>query len=385
MARRLVVTSTPMRRRHFLRTGLTGGAFLIGGGASALLAACQARTAEDVAGGKVEGEVRFLTWEAFDDPSFTADFESEFAPVNATYFGSFDEMFGKIKSGGGNAYDIVMTASDVVLPLVDAGDLAPFDESKLTNYGNLREQFQHSPQHMKDGELYAVPADWGSTVLLVDTNELGEQPTVLPYDMLFDPELRGRVATMDDQAVLWTTAVYLGHNEFWDLSDEQLDDIQAFLIDKLVPNVRKFATTFADEANLFANQEVALAWGWTGVIRAELAAVGADHVTEHNIEPSMPWYVDTYSLVADSPNIEAAHAWVNYNLRPDVSGQRFSALGLPAVVPEAAEHMSPEEASLSYLDQPEFWESLDVTLEWKPIRRRDRYQEVWNSVKAGAQ
>lgn len=332
------------------------------------------------------GSVRLLSWELFADDSFTTAFE-ENAKVDVvpTYFGSFDEMFGKLRSGGGKSYDAVATASDVIVPLAEGGALAPIDVSSLPHYNELRPQLRQAEMWQYQGKQYAIPLDWGSTVFLVNTKKLGEQPGTLPYEMLFDPSLRGRVTSMDDISVLYTTAVYMGHKNYWDLTNEQLTDVQGLLVDKFVPNVRKFAATFADEANLFANNEVDLAWGWTGVIRAELLNVNAAHVTEHIVEPAMPWYVDTLSAVAGSPNLDAVAAWADYNLRPDVAAKRFELMGLPTVVPGAAQHLDDQMQERSYLKegQKSFWEGLNPDLQWHPVPRRALYQEVWNSVKTG--
>jgi spermidine/putrescine-binding protein len=190
---------------------------------------------------------------------------------------------------------------------------------------------------------------------------------------------------MDDLSVLYTAGVYLGHPQFWDMTDEELADVQKFLVEKFLPNVRKFAATFADEANLFGNKEIVIAWGWTGVIRAALQAINIDYVTEHVITPAMPWYVDTISAVADSPNLAAVNAWIDYNLLPDVAAKRFALQGLPAVEPDAAQYMTAEQQAASYLtpEKEAFWSQLDPNLQWHPVPRRALYQQVWNSVKAG--
>jgi spermidine/putrescine transport system substrate-binding protein len=380
--------------RGLTRRGLLGSGALMGLSAivgPSLLAGCgssgsaSGKAAAATYTDGVHDSVRYLCWEQFADKSFTSGFKAQVGSVVPTYYGSFDEMFGKLRAGGGGSYDACTTASDIIQPLADAKDLAPIDVNSLPNYDKLRKQLRSSALWNVGNGQYAVPLDWGSTVILVNTKTLGQQQDVLPFDMLFDPKFRGRAACMDDLSVLYTMGVYRGVDKFWDMSDHELADLQAFLVENFLPNVRKFATTFADEANLFANGEVDIAWGWTGVIRAELLKIGAGYVTEHVIRPSMPWYVDTISAVADSSHLKAVAAWVNYNLDPKVAAKRFSITGLPCVVPKAAQYLNAAQQQQSYLTaaQESFWSELDPNLQWHPVPRRSLYQQVWNSVKSG--
>lgn len=371
-------------RRSVFRAA-TGAAAVLAGGS--VLQACGSQEPAQSAGVKftdtASGDVKYLCWEGYADQSFVGDYQGP--KIVPSYYGSFDEMFGKLRSGGGAAYDAVTTASDIVIPLAKAGNLAPIDVSSMPNYKNLRPQLQKSEMWMHNGEQYAVPIDWGSTVFLVNDQTLGKMDETLPFELLFDPKLRNRVTAMDDLSVIYTAAVYLGYKKFWDLTDQELAEVQKLLVDKLLPNVRKFSLTFADQANLFANKEVDLAWGWTGVIKAALLAVNADYVSEHQITPTMPWYVDTISAVAKTDNPEGVAHWINYNLDAKVSAARYKIMGLPTIIPSAAEHLTPDEQKLSYLtpDRESMWSNLDPDLQWHPVQRRSKYQDVWNSVKSG--
>jgi len=378
-----------MTRRDLLGSGALLGLSAVVG--PSLLAGCSSdssssgKVAQAAYTDGVHDSVRYLCWEQFADKSFTSDFNAQVGAVKPTYYGSFDEMFGKLRAGGGSSYDACTTASDIIQPLADANELAPIDVASLPNYGKLRQQLQTSDLWNVGSSQYAIPLDWGSTVILVNTKTVGEQADVLPFDMLFDPKFQGRAACMDDLSVLYTMGVYRGVEKFWDMSDEELADLQSFLVENFLPNVRKFAVTFADEANLFANDEVDIAWGWTGVIRAELLRIDASYVTEHVIQPAMPWYVDTISPIADSDHLDAVAAWINYNLDPKVAAQRFAVTGLPCVVPEAAQYLTDAQQQQSYLTaaQESFWTDLDPNLQWHPVPRRSLYQQVWNSVKSG--
>lgn len=379
--------STSTRREFLAATGSTA-ALAVG---SSLLASCGTKgPGTTVASTAVytpnpSGQVRYLCWESFAPASITEPYEKLGATVVTTFIGSLDEMYGKLRASGGTAYDAVNVSSDLVLPMAQAGLLAPITTASLPHYSAIRPRLARSELWEIEGQQYAVPIDWGSSVLLANTRRTGKLADVVPYDLFLDPQFRGRVTTMDDLSVIFATAVYMGYTEYWSLSDPQLSAVQALLIDKLLPNVRKFSSTFADEAILFANDEIDIAWGWTGVIRQALQVANVSHVTEHVLTPAMPWYVDCISAVAKSKNLGSVAHWIDYNLIPEVAAKRFTANGMPTVVPAAAQFLEPMQQGLSYLtpDRESFWANLDAKLQWRPVPRRNVYQAVWNSIKAG--
>ena len=53
--------------------------------------------------------------------------------ANATYAGSYDEMFTKFQSGGGGQYDLVSPSGDASLRLIKSGAVAPLDTVVVTD------------------------------------------------------------------------------------------------------------------------------------------------------------------------------------------------------------------------------------------------------------
>ena len=59
-------------------------------------------------------ELRIIGWEGYMDASFAKPFEEKHhCKVVATYAGSSDEMYAKIKAGGGKTYDMVTASGDL--------------------------------------------------------------------------------------------------------------------------------------------------------------------------------------------------------------------------------------------------------------------------------
>src|SRR5438309_2926998 len=87
---------------------------------------------------KIGGSLNMVVWEGYADNSFVKPFEAQTGcQVHATAAGSSDEMFTKIRSGGGSAYDLVSASGDASLRLIHTGSVQPVDISKIPNWKDL--------------------------------------------------------------------------------------------------------------------------------------------------------------------------------------------------------------------------------------------------------
>src|SRR4051812_30470422 len=95
--------------------------------------------------------LRIIGWEGYMDDSFTAEFTKRTGyKIEHTYCGSSDEMFAKIKAGGGDAYDVVTASGDLTRKLFEAEMLNKVDLSKVPNYAKLPKLFQNAPYNTFD-------------------------------------------------------------------------------------------------------------------------------------------------------------------------------------------------------------------------------------------
>jgi putrescine transport system substrate-binding protein len=96
---------------------------------------------------------------------------------------------------------------------------------------------------------------------------------------------------------------------------------------KIRPNVRKFHSS--EYINALANGDVCLVVGWSGdVIQAKTRAEEknasiTDEVKKTEISYAIPkegalmWF-DNLAIPADAPDVDAAHQFINYLMRPEV-------------------------------------------------------------------
>lgn len=316
-----------------------------------------------------------LVWEGYADRSFTEPFERRMGcKVSATYVGSMDEFFAKIKGGGASTYDLISPSCNAWKRFIDSGLVEPIDLEHVPNFKRLAPAFQSLQGNSKDGSVYGVTFTWGPCPITFSRDAVPQDPA--SWAVLFDRRYRGRVAVNDDLTTLYTVALYMGFRDPYSLSDEQLQQVKLKLLD-LKPQIRKYWSTAGELENLFANGEVDIALSWpliTNNLRKQGRKVG--EVTP--AEGATGW-IDSWMIVKGTRHKDLAEQWINYMLEPETQKALTGVTAYCPAVPETASLLSPEEAHDLHIDDPSYFDRLSF---WGHVERLDRYTEVWNEVKA---
>ena len=125
-------------------------------------------------------------------------------------------------------YDIFLISNEGIKLLYDMKLVAPFDLQKIPHYENLHHNLQYSEWALFDGKVYAAPWAWGPTGLLYDTDAI---KTPGSWGILWNPEYKGKVSLWNDVSMIWTTALYLGYQNVYNLTREQLKQVKSRLLE----------------------------------------------------------------------------------------------------------------------------------------------------------
>ena len=329
----------------------------------------------------IGGELNFMVWEGYTDASFTKPFEDQCGvKVNATYMGSSDELVTKLRAGGAETIDLTSPSSDAVTQIIQAGLAAPLDLRRIPSYGDLMASFRALSMAKKDNAVYGVPWAFGPNPLIYDTTKV--QPAPTSWGVLWDPKYRGKISVQDDIATLWMVAQYLGMDDpndrshLYNLSDAELQRVRTEAM-KLRPQIRKYWATAGDMTQLFQSGEIVMGEGWP-LMTAQLR--GAHYPAGELIptEGTTAW-ADHWVMTKGAKNLNAAYAWLEYTAQPFTQKLMADVTNYIVANPAARTYMTPAQVATQrdigeYGTRVNFWQ-------WSP--RRDKYQEVWNQVKAG--
>jgi len=358
--RELLVVEKVMRTRHPLLSAALA--------LTSLLLALRA-----VAG----GDLNLLSWEGYADESFVKPFEkSSGCRVTATYVGSNDEFVAKIIAGGG-AYDLITPSNDTTMRLIDAGVVEEVKRDRVPALQEFFPIFTSPPWLVKNGALYGVSYGWGIVRLLIDADAGLGTPDSLAY--LWDRRLKGRVALWDDIEEIYMAARYLGYKNIYDLSDEQLQKVKGVLI-ALKPNIRKYWATTGEMGTLLQTREVLAGNSWEPTL-VSLRKAGR-HIIDVVPKEGRSAYSDSWMIVRGAGSNPCVYSWLEWVSTPKAQALAHAVTGFGYSNAKMAAELAPADRKryeeLGMTD-PNVLKKLDW---WQSVRRRAKYLEIWNQVKA---
>jgi putative spermidine/putrescine transport system substrate-binding protein/spermidine/putrescine transport system substrate-binding protein len=328
----------------------------------------------------IGGELNFMVWEGYTDTLFTRPFERACGvKVNPTYMGSSDDLVAKLRAGGAQTVDLISPSSDAVTEIVEAGLASPLDLARIPTYAELSPSFRALPLAKKDGQTYGLPWAFGPNPLIYDSTKVKPAPT--SWSVLWDPSYRGKISLQDDIATLYMVAQYLGmddpndRSKLYNLSDADLAKVKAKTLE-LRPSVRKYWQTAGDLTQLFQGGEVVLGEGWplmTHQLRLAKFPAGEVIPKEHTTA-----WADHWVLTSGAQNLDAAYAWLEYAAQPFTQKLLADVTGYIVANPVAKMYMTPDQAAGQH-DVAEYGAQVNF---WQWSQRREKYQEIWNEVKA---
>jgi putative spermidine/putrescine transport system substrate-binding protein/spermidine/putrescine transport system substrate-binding protein len=328
----------------------------------------------------IGGELNFMVWEGYTDTLFTKPFETACGvKVTATYMGSSDDLVAKLRAGGAETIDLVSPSSDAVTAIIEAGLAQPLDLKRIPSYADLMQSFRDLKVARKDSSVYGLPWAFGPNPLIYDSAKV--KPAPASWAELWDKKYRGKLSLQDDIATLYMVAQVLGLDDpadpskLYNLSDEDLAKVKAKMLE-LKPNVRKYWATAGDMTQLFQSGEIVAGEGWplmTNQLRAANFPAGETIPSEGTTA-----WADHWVLTKGARNLAAAYAWLEYAAQPFTQKLMSDVTAYNVANPAAKTYMAPEAAALQK-DIADYGSKVNF---WQWGSKRDKYQEIWNEVKA---
>lgn len=273
--------------------------------------------------------VNIYNWSDYIAQDTLEKFEAE-TGIRPVYdvFDSNEIVEAKLLAGN-SGYDVVVPSGFFLERQIQVGLFQPLDKSLLPNLENLDPEIMAIVETHDPSSQYSVPYMWGTTGLgyNVDmvTERLGEDGPLESWDLLFDPEIAAQlqdcgIAMLDAPVEVVAAALnYLGR----DPNSEAPEDLAA--AEELIASVRPYVRYFHSSQYItdLANGDICLAMGYSGdvFIAADRAAQAGQGNTVTYLIPSQGaslWF-DMMAIPSDAPNPEAAHAFINFILKPEIA------------------------------------------------------------------
>ncbi len=273
--------------------------------------------------------LNIYNWSDYIAADTIANFEKETGiKVRYDNFDNNEILHAKLVAGK-TGYDIVVPSSNWARLQIEGGLLAKLDKSKLPNLKNLDPALQAQLANLDPGNQYMVNWLWGFTTVGINVDKvkaaLGNEPMPANvWELVFNPKYVSRlkscgVSFLDSASEVVPAALhYLGKDAY---SRTAADYAAA---SALLKEVRPHITLFSSSGyiNDMAGGSICVALGWSGDINiARNRAI--EGKTGQKIEALIPangglLFFDSMVIPADAANIDNAHAFMNYIMRPEV-------------------------------------------------------------------
>lgn len=336
--------------------------------------------------------VNVYNWGDYIAPGVVEEFEAATGiHVNYDIFDSQEMLETKLLAGR-SGYDVVVVSGHFLERLVPAGAFRKLDLQQLPGRGNLDAELMAKFAQYDPGNAHAVGYTWGTVGIGYDESRLREASPDAPTDswsLVFDPAIVQRssgcgVSVVDSPSdVIGAVLAWLGHDANRP-TPKQLQAAERSLL-AIRPHLRKIDT--GNQINDLAGGTICLMVTWSTNVqvarnRAREAGVAADFRYVVPKEGSVAWF-DSLAIPADAPHPEAAHAFIEFMLRPDIAARNANFIGSASMNAAATPLV---DASLR--DDPGVYPPAELRERLQPLRARSQAQSreenrIWARFRTG--
>jgi spermidine/putrescine transport system substrate-binding protein len=255
--------------------------------------------------------------------------------VTLTLYDSNEAMLAKV-SGGVVSYDLVFPSEYAVRVLAEKKLVRPLDKSKIPNWKNLDERLLD--KNYDPGNQYAVPYFFGTTGIGYNKKAVGE---IDSWNAVFDPKHAGKIQMLKDMRECFAAALKVMGKSVNE-KDAAVLKQAGEMLKKQKPLVKSYdSDSFAEELR---RGSVVIAQGYNGQI-AKLVAEDPDKFGYVVPKEGATVWIDNVCIPAKAANPDAAHAFINYLLEPDVGARIVNAAMYASANKAAKAKVKPEIAA----------------------------------------
>ena len=338
---------------------------------------------------QASGTLAMYTWGDYDDPELVGALADKTLGVTmkVDYFASNEDLITKLATAGGSSgFDIVVPTGPYIPQMIDKELIQKFDKALLPNMVNVDPLYLG--QAWDTTNDYSVCKNWGSTGFFYDTSKISRELT--SWQDFIDVcmgEASGQCSVID--AAPNVAGMYFWSKGIdWNTEDKaDLDAYEKFMVDEFASHIKAFDSY---PSTKLAEGAYSIAMAWNGDARQAYVRIKEAGGTPENWKwvlgtPDTELWMDNFCIAQGAPNVEAAHAWINWILIPERSVQDLQYHGyntgmknMPALIAEIAPDL--EKGDMIFFKDAEV-KTMHTQILNTSI---DRLVDILNKVKAKA-
>jgi spermidine/putrescine transport system substrate-binding protein len=294
-------------------------------------------------------------------------------------YDSNEVMLAKLEaSSGKSGYSIIYPSDYMVTQMRDLKLLAPLNKKLLPNIKNIAANYLDLPHDR--GAVFSIPVSLGTTGFAYNVEAVksivGEEP--FDWKFLWDNKEKLRISLINDPREVMGMALHiLGHS----YNTKEIAKIeQAFQkLQELTPAIANFTTDAWREP--LASGDLMICMAFSG----DAISLARENPNIKYVLPSngTSIWTDTMAIPRGASNIEGAHAWINYVMRPEVA-VKISDANSFGTTNKLAKSMIPDDLKAIKALEP----SVEITAKSDRIAKLDPevlqiYEGFWTRLTTG--
>lgn len=330
---------------------------------------CTALAASVLAGcgTKESKELVLYTWEGMFPQEVLDGFEKETGTkIIYSNFDTDETMLEKLSQAKGGDYDIIIADDYILENVIEQGLAEKLDKDKLKNFGNINPLYQGQFYDPEDG--YTVPYGAGIPLIVYDPEQVDLE--IKGYKDLWDPSLKDSIALVGNYRVInGITQLSMGKS----MNEEDVDVIAETgkRLLELAPNIRMIQDD--NTQNALLNGEASVGFLYTSQVTAALAENPDLKVVYP--EEGLGFGIMGMFIPSEAPDKEAAYAFMDYILKPEIASQCIDYIGYYCTNKAADELVNPNLVVPDDVTKGEIVQNVSQEAE-------EQYSKNWTEFKA---
>lgn len=274
-----------------------------------------------------EKTLRLLTWADYAPADVVAQFEKESGYKVEVTLSNNEEMISKLRATGGAGFDLAQPSQDRITgPQQEFGIYKAMDVSKLKGDLFIGSMLDATKKNTTlDAKVYGVPHIWGTEGLVVNT----KLTKMTDYTDLCRADVKGKVSMRLKRPTLISFAFAAGKDPF-----ALYNNPTAYTA--LMEDVAKTLTACKGNVKFYWDNKDQLLNGMRAgeVVGALMWDTGGWKLNSENADikfiapkSGATGWIDTFAIPAKGRNDEAAYAWINFNMRPEIAARVAKSAG----------------------------------------------------------
>ncbi|NLK69012.1 MAG: spermidine/putrescine ABC transporter substrate-binding protein [Clostridiaceae bacterium] len=324
--------------------------------------------------GTTSKTLNLFTWEGMFPQEVLTGFEKETGiSINYNNFDFDETMLAKLQAAKGGDYDLVIADDYIIEVVIEEGLAQKLDKSKLENYSNINPIYQG--QFYDPTDEYTIPYGAGVQTIVFDPSRVDID--IQGYADLFHPSLKDNVGVIANHRVINGLALKI-LGESYNTEDIATIEKAGEKLRELAPNIRVIKDDNLQDDLL--SGEVSAAVMYTSQVTMAM-------LTNPDLKVVYPSEGIGFGIMAGfipskAPNADAAHAFMDYLLRPEIAAQYFEWLGYYSTNKAADSHINEEYRE--FLTLPSDFTGETEMIKGLGAEAEEAHTKVWTEFKAEA-